>query len=116
MERKKFTYVLEIIYNQFYNRLVEDKPNRGTEPAIMRYNYTDDNQSKAYNEAKKNFDKFRRVGIEFDAGSVKTLVLPSAILQIGIVNLDKYEEESKEMQAAQIEQEVESQADSTSAS
>ncbi len=95
--RKAFVFVLEMIYE------VVKLDEEGKRYVAMEYHtdgYQDDKRSVALNAAKKDFNKILKEGLKFSHGSViESIILPSSIKQIGIIDLNKYEAEKAEMEA-----------------
>lgn len=106
MDRKKFTFLVEVIYEQIYTKTVDDTPVRLMELAVNNYSFSDDNRDRAYNDAVKEMDRILRYGMHLKGGAIlKSTITPASIKQVGIVDLDRYE-----METAAIASETQSQS------
>lgn len=94
MERLKHTFQVETLYEEVY------RDDEASEPRlrlnIHKMDFTDDDQKIALESARRRFSKTLREGLEASYGSLVKLKIPaSAIKQISIVNIDKFEIEQK---------------------
>lgn len=88
-------YLLEVIYNKV------EVENNGTEGMrqyvrvathVMRFE--DPNKSVALQNANREMDRVLRYGLKMSGGAViKSVITPAAILQVGIVDHEKWSEE-----------------------
>lgn len=105
MDRKKFTFIVEVIFEQVFNKEDgEGNPTRGMELTTQSSSFSDDNREKAYNGAVKEMDSILRYGLKMKGGSIlKSVITPSSIKQVGIIDLDQWEAENKAMQPTETE-------------
>lgn len=89
MERKAYTFLVEVIFE----RMVTDA--EGGKSLRLETNllsFSDDNESRAYNAAKAELDRIQRNGLKLTGGAiVLSFITPGAIKQVGIINLNQYE-------------------------
>lgn len=97
MTEKAYKYLVEIIY-----AAVSVKPDangndvRVPEVSATHFEFSDDNKERARYEAQKFMDRTMRHGLDLHGGSViKSVIMPHAIYQVGLIDYNKYEEETK---------------------
>jgi hypothetical protein len=97
MNEKKYTFLVEVIYAQVVTVQNEDKTyTRKSEIEAQVFSFSDDKQDIAKRDAQRYMDKVIRYGLDLHGGSIlKTVILPSSIYQVGLVDYNKYEQEQK---------------------
>lgn len=88
-------YIVETIYWQPKSKLNDEgKMVMGVELGSHMMEFSNPNESNARHEATKFMDDTIRYGLKAKPGGpiVKSTILPSAIMQVGIVDEEKYQE------------------------
>lgn len=85
-------YLVEIIFNQVYTKTDEDDmKSYDTRITTQIYSFEGPNSK---HDARNFMDKVIRYGLELKGGSVlKSVIHPSCIMQVGLVDEAKYQEE-----------------------
>lgn len=95
--QKQYTYLVEVVYD---NVVVENNGEADMHKFIeldtQVFSFTDTNKSVARQNAAKFYDEVVRYGIKRSGGSIiKSVVPPSAIKMVGLVDLEKWQEEQE---------------------
>lgn len=92
----KYFYLVETVYNKVCNPKEGEGNKMYLELAGHTMSFENDNKSAAHHEAKTFMDNTRRYGLKLNGGAVILSVIhPSAILQIGLVDGEILQEEQR---------------------
>ncbi len=93
-------FIVETIFERVYTDESSGEPVLASRLERHVTSFTDPRKEVARADAKREMDRVIRYGIKMDGASVRCIIHPSSIRQVGIVDIEKYQEESKAIQAA----------------
>jgi phage-related baseplate assembly protein len=103
---KQYEYLIELIYLQSYNATRPHPESTEEEPlpdvqyqdikvSSQLFSCTGPDKSVVRNDAAKELNKIRREGVKLSGGAIiESWILPSAMLQLGIIDVEKLEQEA----------------------